>query len=154
MAAVPLVRGLYLTASPPPRIGYQFYRILDAEHSFSWILPHTILTSPHHPLSKQQLRTVGCGTRYAAPLYIDIEETIRTKDADGEVLSEEQKAHDKIFVGEVPIMLRSSYCSLFEKTDRDLTGLGECPYDQARPLPRCHHSCPSLQAPFPWDDDG
>lgn len=56
------------------------------------------------------------------------------------MLSEEQKAHDKIFVGEVPIMLRSSYCSLFEKTDKDLTGLGECPYDQAR-APGTH-CCP------------
>ena len=63
-------------------------------------------------------------------MYIDIEETIRTKDSEGGILSEERKAHDKIFVGEVPIMLRSSYCSLFEHTDKELTSLGECPYDQ------------------------
>lgn len=43
---------------------------------------------------------------------------------------EEKQDYDKIFIGEVPIMLRSSYCSLFEHTDKELTDLGECPYDQ------------------------
>lgn len=33
-------------------------------------------------------------------------------------------------------MLRSSYCSLFDHSDKELTDLGECPYDQARlPVP-------------------
>ena len=31
---------------------------------------------------------------------------------------------------QVPIMLRSSYCSLFDHSDKELTDLGECPYDQ------------------------
>ncbi|GAU39720.1 hypothetical protein TSUD_144860, partial [Trifolium subterraneum] len=30
----------------------------------------------------------------------------------------------------VPIMLRSSYCTLYEKDEKDLAELGECPYDQ------------------------
>ena len=29
-------------------------------------------------------------------------------------------------------MLRSSYCSLFDHSDTELTDLGECPYDQVR----------------------
>ena len=29
-------------------------------------------------------------------------------------------------------MLRSSYCSLFDHSDKELTDLGECPYDQVR----------------------
>ncbi len=41
-------------------------------------------------------------------------------------------------MGEVPIMLRSSYCSLNDRTNRELTTLGECPYDQA-----------SLRCPYP-----
>lgn len=36
---------------------------------------------------------------------------------------------------QIPIMLRSSFCSLYEHTDKELTDLGECPYDQVRP---CH----------------
>ena len=31
---------------------------------------------------------------------------------------------------QVPIMLRSSYCSLFQKPEKDLNELGECPFDQ------------------------
>ena len=34
---------------------------------------------------------------------------------------------------QIPIMLRSSFCSLYEHTDKELTDLGECPYDQVRP---------------------
>ena len=30
---------------------------------------------------------------------------------------------------QVPIMLRSSYCGLKECSDKELTDLGECPYD-------------------------
>jgi DNA-directed RNA polymerase II subunit RPB2 len=45
-------------------------------------------------------------------------------------IEEEKQDYEKIFIGEVPIMLRSSYCSLFDHTDKELTDLGECPYDQ------------------------
>lgn len=31
---------------------------------------------------------------------------------------------------QVPIMLRSDYCNLADRSDQDLTDLGECPYDQ------------------------
>lgn len=35
---------------------------------------------------------------------------------------------------QVPIMLRSTYCSLADHSERELQELGECPYDQARLL--------------------
>lgn len=48
---------------------------------------------------------------------------------------------------QVPIMLRSDYCSLHDQDDMQLSDLGECPYDQvcnsgvshtlAQPLFRC-----------------
>jgi DNA-directed RNA polymerase beta subunit len=31
---------------------------------------------------------------------------------------------------QVPIMLRSSYCTLYQQSEKDLTELGECPLDQ------------------------
>ena len=40
------------------------------------------------------------------------------------------ETYPKVFVGEVPIMLRSTYCSLCGMADADLTSLGECPFDQ------------------------
>ena len=33
---------------------------------------------------------------------------------------------------QVPIMLRSNYCSLAERSDKELADLGECPYDQVQ----------------------
>lgn len=34
-----------------------------------------------------------------------------------------------VFLGKIPIMLRSTYCLLNGLTDRDLTELNECPLD-------------------------
>ena len=36
---------------------------------------------------------------------------------------------NKIYIGKIPIMLRSTYCLLSGLTDRDLTELNECPLD-------------------------
>lgn len=38
--------------------------------------------------------------------------------------------HDTIVLLQVPIMLRSDYCSLHDQDDVQLSDLGECPYDQ------------------------
>ena len=66
---------------------------------------------------------------YASPLYMDLTRTTRTVDADG-VAEEEEELLPKIFVGNVPIMLRSFYCILYGSEKRELTDLGECEYDQ------------------------
>ncbi|OMJ07383.1 DNA-directed RNA polymerase II subunit RPB2 [Smittium culicis] len=42
----------------------------------------------------------------------------------------EERDFRKIFIGKVPIMLRSNYCLLHTLTDNDLYGVAECPYDQ------------------------
>ncbi|KAJ9539990.1 hypothetical protein OSB04_026496 [Centaurea solstitialis] len=64
---------------------------------------------------------------YSSPLYIDVSMRAIKKGPDGEELTETK---DKVFIGKVPIMLRSSYCTLFQKSETDLTELGECPYDE------------------------
>ncbi|PRW61164.1 DNA-directed RNA polymerase II subunit RPB2 isoform B [Chlorella sorokiniana] len=66
---------------------------------------------------------------YAAPLFVDIERRDKTVHSDG---SEEVEVtpYNKIFIGEVPIMLRSDYCNLSNQSERALCDLGECPYDQ------------------------
>jgi DNA-directed RNA polymerase II subunit RPB2 len=88
------------------------------------------------------------GLTYAAPLYGDV--TMRTRvlgaaapdDAavaaaadpaappPPSVLEDEVEEYPKVFIGEVPIMLRSAYCSLADAADADLAALGECPFDQ------------------------
>ncbi|EGT51955.1 CBN-RPB-2 protein [Caenorhabditis brenneri] len=60
---------------------------------------------------------------YASPLYVDITKVVTRDD------SVVEKVYEKVFVGKVPVMLRSSYCMLSNMTDRDLTELNECPLD-------------------------
>uniref|UniRef100_A0A0D3BKU1 DNA-directed RNA polymerase subunit beta n=1 Tax=Brassica oleracea var. oleracea TaxID=109376 RepID=A0A0D3BKU1_BRAOL len=66
---------------------------------------------------------------YSAPLYVDVCKTVIMKGHDGEEVTETQD-FTKVFIGKVPIMLRSSYCTLHQNSEKDLTELGECPYDQ------------------------
>ena len=73
---------------------------------------------------------------YSAPLYIDMAKpTITTTDQIDETTGKnieiiETEEYPKVFFGKVPIMLRSQYCSLHDHTDKELTELGECPYDE------------------------
>ncbi|KAH6570688.1 hypothetical protein BASA50_007621 [Batrachochytrium salamandrivorans] len=80
---------------------------------------------------------------YSAPLYLDMRKEIRVADPthpanvgvtnpnDLEWETEESDPnYQKVFVGKVPIMLRSTYCILFDLEQRDLMQVGECPHDQ------------------------
>ncbi|KAI7738156.1 hypothetical protein M8C21_007539 [Ambrosia artemisiifolia] len=66
---------------------------------------------------------------YSAPLYVDISKRAIKKGHDGEEVAETQD-FAKVFIGKVPIMLHSKYCILFQSSEKDLTELEECPYDQ------------------------
>ncbi len=66
---------------------------------------------------------------YSAPLYIDMHK--KTIEVDGEEERElEVEELSKVFIGRVPIMLRSKFCLLHGLGDKDLVEMGECPYDQ------------------------
>ncbi|CAM6126986.1 unnamed protein product [Calypogeia fissa] len=67
---------------------------------------------------------------YSAPLYVDITKHVVRKGEDGDEGEADKEDLPKVFIGKVPIMLRSSYCTLYQNSDKDLTELGECPYDQ------------------------
>jgi len=60
---------------------------------------------------------------------VDINKTVTTIDEHG-TESIAVESLPKVFIGKVPIMLRSSYCSLHDHTDHELARLGECPFDQ------------------------
>nr|CDJ94306.1 RNA polymerase domain containing protein [Haemonchus contortus] len=60
---------------------------------------------------------------YSSPLYVDITKQIQRDD------DVTERKYEKVFVGKIPIMLRSSYCMLSNMSDRDLTELNECPLD-------------------------
>ena len=75
---------------------------------------------------------------YSAPLYVDITQNMYDVPASlnigdpnmalGEPTDTEE--HTKEFLGYVPIMLRSLFCVLSNKSDAELSDLGECIYDQ------------------------
>lgn len=59
------------------------------------------------------------------------------RERDGDWVLVERVEHPKLFLAKVPIMLRSAFCSLGDSAaggggfgERELTELGECPYDQ------------------------
>jgi DNA-directed RNA polymerase II subunit RPB2 len=61
---------------------------------------------------------------YCAPLYVDVTKTVMRPDE-----KENSRLHPKMYIGKIPIMLRSEYCLLNNLSDRDLTELNECPLD-------------------------
>mmetsp|Transcript_1281 Transcript_1281/g.4791 ORF Transcript_1281/g.4791 Transcript_1281/m.4791 type:complete len:1186 (-) Transcript_1281:183-3740(-) len=73
---------------------------------------------------------------YSAPLYIDMAKSTITntgqidEETGKEIMDIHTEEYPKVFFGKVPIMLRSQYCSLHDHTDKELTELGECPYDE------------------------
>ncbi|KAI9089813.1 hypothetical protein DFS34DRAFT_383073 [Phlyctochytrium arcticum] len=86
---------------------------------------------------------------YSAPLYVDMRKKVEIADPQNPLNQDIQSAAemfwetehsesdwDKVFIGKVPIMLRSSYCSLTdilrstELEGLDVQSVGECPYDQ------------------------
>lgn len=107
------------------------------------------VTSPMYP-NEARLRNLT----YAAPLFCDIEfsqyevekdddvkKERRRQDPDGNVDNEMEDMRQEIpqeFIGDIPIMLRSSHCSLSggleedaaRLSDQELTDLGECVFDQ------------------------
>ncbi|KAI3641373.1 hypothetical protein MIR68_000503 [Amoeboaphelidium protococcarum] len=79
---------------------------------------------------------------YAAPLYIDIKKTTYVADPNHELNQgivnvnemhleqEDEVMYERIFLGKVPLMVKSSYCALSSSSNHELMGMGECPYDQ------------------------
>ncbi|RPD55893.1 DNA-dependent RNA polymerase II second largest subunit [Lentinus tigrinus ALCF2SS1-6] len=76
---------------------------------------------------------------YSAPLYIEMKKRVLVgredpDSATGDMLWETEQddsADDirKVWIGKVPIMLRSTYCILHGLGDQELFDLNECPYD-------------------------
>jgi DNA-directed RNA polymerase II subunit RPB2 len=67
---------------------------------------------------------------YACTLRVDMSRTTYTPTEDQGVL-DETETYDQVKLGQVPIMLRSSYCWTHQcKSAQELSDMGECPYDQ------------------------
>jgi DNA-directed RNA polymerase II subunit RPB2 len=80
---------------------------------------------------------------YSGPLYVDMKKEIRIADPNSienqgltdpndmtwEVQDGDED-YQKVFIGKLPIMLKSSYCQLNGLGEKDMYAVGECPYDQ------------------------
>ena len=64
---------------------------------------------------------------YSSPIFVDIVSSEIEREDDTDVAHNECP---KEFLGYVPIMLRSRFCVLVDKSDKELCELGECIYDQ------------------------
>ncbi|KAF9106536.1 DNA-dependent RNA polymerase II [Mortierella sp. GBA35] len=81
------------------------------------------------------------GLTYAAPIYIDMQKTVRISDPNSAVnrhrdpsdlvMEEEHRGEiDKIYIGAIPVMVKSSYCHLSELLPNELQTVQECMFDQ------------------------
>ncbi|KAK7376095.1 hypothetical protein VNO78_34947 [Psophocarpus tetragonolobus] len=78
------------------------------------------------------LKTLGCQVKepYLFSSFVfDVSKTAISKAHNGEEVTETRELTN-VFIGKVPIMLCSRYCTLYQNFEKDLTELGECPYDQ------------------------
>ncbi|OBZ78747.1 DNA-directed RNA polymerase II subunit RPB2 [Grifola frondosa] len=76
---------------------------------------------------------------YSAPLYIEMKKRVLVGREDPDSMTgdmmwepEQQESPEdtrKVWIGKVPIMLRSTFCILRGLTDEELYDLNECPYD-------------------------
>ncbi|KAF8516141.1 DNA-dependent RNA polymerase II second largest subunit [Hysterangium stoloniferum] len=76
---------------------------------------------------------------YSAPLYIEMNKRVLIGhedpskpfgDMDFRPEGPADEGMTKVWIGKVPIMLRSNFCILSDLSDLDLYDLNECPYDQ------------------------
>ena len=67
---------------------------------------------------------------YSAPLYVNIHQSTYRLDGEGERVLEREDVYEKVFIGKIPIMLKSEYCWLRDKDETELVEFGECVFDQ------------------------
>ena len=68
---------------------------------------------------------------YSSPLYVNITQTTyQVTDASGTREKVAEDEYQKVFIGRIPVMLKSEYCWLKGQPDAGLVELGECMFDQ------------------------
>lgn len=68
---------------------------------------------------------------YASALFVDMSKKVLRQQNYGDEfeVEEEDAAPNKVFIGKVPIMLRSEFCVLNGLTDQEMQDVNECPLD-------------------------
>ena len=87
---------------------------------------HSNTSTPIHPHLARL-----CGLTYSANLKIDVrQETLTWKPALEEWQMTDCKDHEQLYLGKIPIMLRSEYCTTWQASPLELRQMGECYIDQ------------------------
>lgn len=89
-----------------------------------------------HPMFPQEARARNL--TYSSPLYVDMRKRVlRSRDTDPDIEpewtpdpNEPEEPLSKVFIGRVPIMIRSKFCMLRSLREEEFYELQECPYDQ------------------------
>ena len=102
-------------------------------------------------LDTTDLTHIGHVLSYAAPLYVDMKKTVKVANPHHERNKDTANPHDmfvvedgsdgndmnKIFIGMVPIMLKSTYCMLTGLDDAELQKMNESQYEQVTDTSPC-----------------
>ncbi len=90
-----------------------------------------------HPMFPQEARLRNL--TYSSPLYVDMKKKVMYSRDDGTTPSndlvwetdpnEEEEPESQVYIGKVPIMLRSKFCMLRDLSEHEFYELKECPYD-------------------------
>jgi DNA-directed RNA polymerase II subunit RPB2 len=68
---------------------------------------------------------------YETSIYIDVKmKAYITDEATGNDIVDSVSEHKRYFIGKVPVMLRSTFCTLNDQTETERVGSRECVYDQ------------------------
>lgn len=92
-----------------------------------------------HPMFPQEARLRNL--TYSSPLYVDMRKRVLYSRDEGEFTDgtqqvwqpdpdEPEEPIEKVYIGKVPIMLRSKFCMLRGLREHEFYELNECPYDQ------------------------
>lgn len=92
-----------------------------------------------HPMFPQEARLRNL--TYSSPLYVDMRKRVLYSRDEGDFTDgtqqvwqpdpdEPEEPIEKVYIGKVPIMLRSKFCMLRGLREHEFYELNECPYDQ------------------------
>ena len=67
---------------------------------------------------------------YSSNIMVDVEKQAIIQDSEGESRVDDAEEFKSVFIGKIPIMVRSNYCALHNKNEGDRVLYKECVFDQ------------------------
>eukprot|EP00304_Pavlova_gyrans_P005167 CAMPEP_0206047032 /NCGR_PEP_ID=MMETSP1466-20131121/20160_1 /ASSEMBLY_ACC=CAM_ASM_001126 /TAXON_ID=44452 /ORGANISM="Pavlova gyrans, Strain CCMP608" /LENGTH=1167 /DNA_ID=CAMNT_0053422037 /DNA_START=38 /DNA_END=3541 /DNA_ORIENTATION=+ len=123
---VEVVAGL--THNPSRAVGSDVRHVITFQQVYLSRASHTEADGSNAQLFPNEARLRNL--TYACPLYVDMNHRTIEMSADAEGGEEiVDFPIPKLYIGRVPMMLKSKFCLLHDASDKELTEFGECPLD-------------------------